>query len=240
MNKLVHILLGTAVLPKLRVVVLLLCACTMSHRVGAADAKNDQTKTLAESLGGTKWLWYGREDQVLEFRRDGKFVLAAWAEQAIAATWRATGPNEVTVTVTSQKFRNLTATLIFNDDLSLFTGTDLDKNRAIAKSPRVAPPVESTRELTQALGGTQWLWYGRENQVLEFRRDGKFELPAWAEQGITATWRAIGRKEVTVTVTSKKFKNLTATLIFSDDLTSFTGTDLDKNRKISNSPRVGR
>ena len=35
------------------------------------------------------------------------------------------------------KFRNLTATLNFDDRLSFFTGTDLDPKRQVTKSPRI-------------------------------------------------------------------------------------------------------
>jgi hypothetical protein len=200
-------------------------------------------RELEDALAGTKWLWQGREEYVVELRKDGTFAMDDWTRQGIEAEWEATGPKEVTVTVTSRKFRNLTATLIFDDALTSFTGTDLDKNRPIVKSRRVGgiDPGDlkgPIRDLTIALNGTKWLWHGRKEFVVELRKDGTFAMDDWTRQGITATWRATGPKEVTVTVTSQKFRNLTATLLFNDRLTSFTGTDLDKNRKITPSPRA--
>ena len=99
--------------------------------------EGDRKKALGEFLAGTKWLMYDRADRELEFRKDGKFALPAWASQGISAVWRATGPNQVTVTVVSQKFRNLTAVFNFNEDRTAFTGHDLDKKREVTRSPRV-------------------------------------------------------------------------------------------------------
>jgi hypothetical protein len=41
-----------------------------------------------------------------------------------------------------------------------------------------------------------------------------------------------------VTVAGKKFRNLTAVFNFNEDRTSFTGHDLDRNRKVTTSPMV--
>ncbi|RBP42542.1 hypothetical protein DES53_106251 [Roseimicrobium gellanilyticum] len=211
------------------------------HQVAAATGTGNDTEILARDLGGTRWFWHGREDRVLELRKDGTFDLEDWKQQGISAIWKATGPKQVTVTVVSQKFRNLTATLDFDTSLNSFTGKDLDQKRAIAPSPRIAVspgPGGGHPALTKLLGGTQWYWHGKKDRVLEFRKDGNFQLADWAQQGISAVWQASGEREVTVTVTSAKFKNLTATLIFTENLSLFTGTDLDKNRIIAVSPRV--
>ena len=111
---------------------------------GPEKPGNDQP--LAEFLPRTKWLMYGRNDRVVEFHNDGKFVLDDWTQQGLAAEWKANGPNQVTVTITSDKFKNLTATLNFDETRSWFTGTDLDKTRKITKSPRIsgAAPAEAT------------------------------------------------------------------------------------------------
>ena len=117
---------------------------------GAQMPGNDQP--LAEFLPGTKWLMYGRKDRVVEFHDEGKFVLDDWTQQGLAAEWKATGPNQVTVTITSGKFKNLTATLDFNETRSSFTGTDLDKTRKITRSPRLSGGALA--EATTAPAGT--------------------------------------------------------------------------------------
>lgn len=207
-----------------------------------------ETKALGQSLGGTRWLWHAFPDRVLELRSDGKFALDDWAQQGIEAKWKATGPREVTVTVTSRKFKDLTATLVFDANLTSFTGLDLGRKRVITPSPRLGsqpgggfpggPQSGNHLELTTLLGGTMWYWHGRQDRVAELRKDGTFALDDWAQQGLTATWHATGPREVTVTVTSPKFHGQTATLLFPEDLSSFTGTDLDKNRPILTSPRA--
>jgi hypothetical protein len=132
--------LGDRVLRGLKVTAaVLLLVWGMSGRSNAADrGEGPREKILADSLAGTKWLWHGKPQFVVEFRRDGVFELADWKRQGIAAVWKATGPHWVTVTVTSNKFKNLTANLVFNKDRTSFTGTDLDWNREIVQSPRVA------------------------------------------------------------------------------------------------------
>src|SRR5262249_53520598 len=75
--------------------------------------------------------------RIVEFGPEGKFDLEDWKKHDIEGRWKVTGPRQVTVTVISQKFRNLTAELNFDDRLSYFTGHDLDRNRQITKSPRI-------------------------------------------------------------------------------------------------------
>lgn len=162
-------------------------------------AADPDAKHLNEALADTRWLWHGREDRILILRKDGTFDLKDWTRQGIAATWKATAPQKVTVTVTSAKFKNLTATLIFEDKLGAFTGTDLDKNRAITRSPRIdeveKPLPGDLKDLTRRLGGTKWLWHGRKDQVVELRKDGAFQLDAWQQQGIEARWQVSGKRE---------------------------------------------
>ena len=110
---------------------------TISLKSSEGRHEAGDAKPFAEFLAGTKWLWYGREDRVLEFRKDGEFKLADWGQQNLAAVWKVTGPNEVTVTITSPKFKDLKARLVFNDDHSAFTGIDLGGKRIISRSPRV-------------------------------------------------------------------------------------------------------
>ena len=92
---------------------------------------------LREFLTGTRWLMYEIPGRIVEFGENGRFDLDDWKMQDIEARWKVTGPRQVTVTVVSQKFHNLTATLNFDDHISFFTGTDLDHNRRITKSPRI-------------------------------------------------------------------------------------------------------
>jgi hypothetical protein len=92
---------------------------------------------LGEFLVGTKWLMYEIPGRIVEFGENGKFELEDWKMQGIEAQWKVTGPRQVTVTVTSQKFHHLTALLNFDGRLSYFTGHDLDPKRQITKSPRI-------------------------------------------------------------------------------------------------------
>jgi hypothetical protein len=103
---------------------------------GNGDTAADKSKPLAEFLAGTKWLWYARAIDVLEFRPDGKVELADWTRRGLVTGWEATGPNQVTLKIISGRTNNLTATLIFSDDRTSFTGTDFTRGRQIAKSPR--------------------------------------------------------------------------------------------------------
>ena len=58
---------------------------------------------------------------------------------------------------------------------------------AFATNDRI---IAKTDALEEALVGKKWLWHGKANQVLEFGANGKFNLAAWEEQGITAKWEA--------------------------------------------------
>jgi hypothetical protein len=97
---------------------------------------------------------------------------------------------------------------------------------------------EEDRGLGEFLIGTRWLMYEIPGRIVEFGEDGRFHLEDWKMQGIEALWKVTGRKQVTVTVISPKFKNLTATFNFDDRLSYFTGTDLDHKRQITKSPRI--
>ena len=103
------------------------------------DSRRDAEapRPLQEFLIGTKWLMYEIPGRIVEFGEDGKFHLEDWKMQGIEARWKVTGPKQITVTVISQKFRNQTATMIFDGRLSYFTGTDLGGKRKITKSPRI-------------------------------------------------------------------------------------------------------
>ena len=91
---------------------------------------------LDEFLGGTKWLWFGRKDQVLEFGKDGKMNFDDWTKKGLVTGWKVTGPNQVTLSILSGRDKMLDATLVFSDDHTSFTGTDFGGKRAIAKSSR--------------------------------------------------------------------------------------------------------
>ena len=106
-------------------------------RFSAADSRTVEDKPLADFLIGTKWLMYEIPGRIVEFGEAGKFDLDDWKMQGIEARWKVTGPRQVTVTVISQKARNQTATLNFDERLSYFTGTDLDHKRQVTKSPRI-------------------------------------------------------------------------------------------------------
>lgn len=101
-------------------------------------AAADKSKPLDEILPGTRWLWFGSRDRVLEFQKDGKVGLDDWTRQGLVTGWQLTGPSEVTLSILSGRKKNLTATLNFSDDRRSFTGLDFDAKRVIAKSPRVA------------------------------------------------------------------------------------------------------
>jgi hypothetical protein len=108
-----------------------------SRSAGGEHGNAADDRQLGEFLVGTKWLMYEIPGRIAEFGENGKFELEDWKQQGIEARWKVTGPKQVTVTVISQKFRNLKATLNFDNRLSYFTGTDLDHKRQITKSPRI-------------------------------------------------------------------------------------------------------
>jgi hypothetical protein len=92
--------------------------------------------SLAAVLPGSKWLWYGRKDNVLEFGQDGKIVFDDWTKKGLVTTWEVTGLNEVRLSITSGRNKDLTATLKFSDDRAWFAGMDFDQKHAISRSPR--------------------------------------------------------------------------------------------------------
>jgi hypothetical protein len=95
-------------------------------------------RPLVEFLSGTKWLWYGNKGHVLEFRKDGKVGFTDWTRKGTVTAWEASGPNQVTLTIVSEKRKGRTATLDFSEDRGSFTGIDFDHKTTIAKSPHVA------------------------------------------------------------------------------------------------------
>jgi hypothetical protein len=85
-------------LPILKVAALLLLAFGVgetSRILHAEPIQPPAEKPLAAFLPGTKWLWYGSQNDEVEFRKGGEFELADWARQGLAAVWEVTGPNEV-------------------------------------------------------------------------------------------------------------------------------------------------
>lgn len=108
-----------------------------SRSFGGEHDSSEDNHPLGGFLIGTKWLMYEIPGRIVEFGENGKFELDDWKKQGIEARWKVTGPKQVTVTVVSAKFRNLKATLNFDNRLSYFTGTDLDRKRQISKSPRI-------------------------------------------------------------------------------------------------------
>jgi len=131
-----------------KLMALLCVACLVEGRASAQErlgvvlpvgihANAEDSHPLGEFLVGTKWLMYEIPGRIVEFGDDGKFELDDWKMQGIEARWKVTGPRQVTVTVISQKARNQTAKLNFDDRLSFFTGTDLGGKRQITKSPRI-------------------------------------------------------------------------------------------------------
>jgi hypothetical protein len=122
----------------------------IADRDEARDPGSEAVKPLEEILPDSKWLMYDRRDRVLEFCDGGTFALADWTRQGIAAIWKVTGPNQVTVTVTSEKFKGLTAVFNFDEERTSFTGHDLDKDRVVTRSPRV--PKQEHRDLVISAG----------------------------------------------------------------------------------------
>jgi hypothetical protein len=138
-----HPLACFRVLSLTKLIVFLLLVCGMTNHLRALElndegrSEGDRKRELTEFLAGTKWLMYQIPGRIVEFGKEGKFNLEDWKQQGIVARWKATGPNQVTVTVTSKKFHNLTAVMNFNEERTHFTGHDLDRNRQIIESPRI-------------------------------------------------------------------------------------------------------
>src|SRR4051794_32420576 len=112
-------------LPLSNLVALMFTACIFEGRALAqerpdvvlsaleADGDNvEDNRHLGEFLVGTKWLMYEIPGRIVEFGENGKFLLDDWKIHEIEGRWKVTGPKQVTVTVISPKFKNLTA--VFN------------------------------------------------------------------------------------------------------------------------------
>jgi hypothetical protein len=134
----------------LQLAVLLLSSCAAGGK-GKGRAEADRPRPLAEFLAGTRWQMGAGKDFAVVFRPDGVFEFPAWKRQGITAVWKVTGPAQVTVTVTSEKYRDLTTKLVFNEQRTSFGGLDLDGKRRIEIVPfihednrRPAAPENST------------------------------------------------------------------------------------------------
>lgn len=91
---------------------------------------------LGKFLTGTKWLWHGKPDSVLEFLADGTVKFDEWDSKGLVTGWREVGAYEVRLTILSGRTNNLHANLVFAEDRESFTGTDFNPRRAVARSPR--------------------------------------------------------------------------------------------------------
>jgi hypothetical protein len=212
---------------------LILAAILMAVTIHAEDSASSSTaagekpQSLAEFLAGTRWFWQGSKNHVLEFRKDGTADLDYWK---LPTDWKVTGPNEVTFTM-HFKTEDKTAVITFTDDRSSFSGTQF-RGGVISESPRV-PPEDKRKPLTGFLSGTKWFWQDRKDHILEFRKDGTASLDYWT---LPTDWKVTGPNEVTFTMHFKT-ENKTATITFTDDRTSFSGTQF-RGGVISKSSRA--
>ncbi|HSJ03827.1 MAG: serine/threonine protein kinase [Verrucomicrobium sp.] len=95
---------------------------------------------------------------------------------------------------------------------------------ATAPAPSNAPLTGEEAKLQQFLGSTSWRWRSQSDEQLDFTPDGKVYCPGWEEQNFGVVWQVLGRRHVRITITGRA-NNTEANLFFSEDLTSYTGTD---------------
>jgi len=195
-------------------------------RAPQAAAAEEKVEPLAEFLPGTRWFWEGSEHHVLEFRKDGTVELDYWK---LPTDWKVTEANEVTITM-HMGTGDLTSTITLTDDRSSFSGIKF-RGGVIAKSPRVRD--ERFNALAEFLPGTRWFWEGSKDHILEFQKDGALHLDFWT---LPTDWRVTGPREVTFTMHFKT-ENKTATINFTENRSSFTGTQF-RGGVISKSPRA--
>jgi hypothetical protein len=212
----------------------LLVALSMALRsqaTAALVAEEEKSGPLAEFLAGTRWYWEGSRQHILEFRKDGTVDLDYWT---LPTDWKVTGPSEVTFTMHFKTGEDKTATVTFTEDRSSFSGTQF-RGGVISRTPR-APDIdgdENGKPLREFLAGTRWYWEGSRQHILEFRRDGIAHLDYWT---LPTDWRVTGPNKVTFTMHFKN-ENKTAVVTFTEDRSSFSGTQF-RGGVIAKCPRV--
>jgi hypothetical protein len=97
---------------------------------------------------------------------------------------------------------------------------------------------QSDRPLKEFLGGTKWLWYGSPANELTFLEDGTIGFTEWTNKGLVTGWKVTAKNGVKLTILKGRENNMTATLDFSEDRSSFTGIDFNGRSQIVKSPRA--
>jgi hypothetical protein len=104
----------------------------------------------------------------------------------------------------------------------------------VADAGRPATAAELALPLKEFLRDTKWLWEGSKDHVLQFRKDGKVSLDYWS---LATDWKVTGPNEVTF-IMHKKPEDVTSTVTFTDDRSSFSGVAFVKTRMVRRTPRA--
>jgi hypothetical protein len=98
----------------------------------------------------------------------------------------------------------------------------------------LAENATEQKPLAEFLRGTKWYWEGSKEHILEFCQDGTAQLNWWK---LPTDWKVTGPNEAAFTMHFPNEPDKTATITFTDDRTSFSGTQF-RGGVISKSPRA--
>ncbi len=120
-------------------------------------APSPDLASFAAFLPGTIWLWDGEKGENMEFLKDGTVAQATWTRTGLKTGWEVVGPHEVKLTILSGRKNNMTASLIFAEDRTSFTGKNFNPKDKLRKSPWVteAATAAPAPAVTPAINGTQ-------------------------------------------------------------------------------------
>jgi hypothetical protein len=94
-----------------------------------------------------------------------------------------------------------------------------------ASAVPVTPVTGAEARLQEFLTGTSWRWRGLNNESLDFLPEGKLDCESWKASGLGVTWTVTGPRNVRLKIVSGRSEDTEANLVFSDDLTTYSGTD---------------
>ena len=215
-------------------------------------SESDAGKKFRQILCATPWTWgkAGGLPEMINFKENGKLTSPNWKSQM---TYHIDDATHVTLRITRNKE---TTQLVFSADYKGYTTIDFDTvtpltgapapngvlpaaaaNPAQASTPSslasVAPLATQRRnsvelmtpdEIREALTAHPWSWIhtvGKpSNSTVIFTKDGKMGSLNW--RGVS-TYRFTDRTHLDVQLGKR-----TAHLVFSEYLTSFSGTDFDE------------
>ena len=99
---------------------------------------------------------------------------------------------------------------------------------------------DSEVQLKEHIINSHWQWDGDSGEEILFKGNGYVEHPGWIGRRLVTRWEVIDRRTVLLEIESGRTKDIWAVLVFSDDISSFTGFNFHGGSRIVRSLRLDK